>query len=143
MKRITIIILLALLAGTFAQAQQNRKWFDPKEFQTQLEAFITNEAGFTTEEAQAFYPIYNEMKEKQRKIQHRIFHVKKENKNMEDGKDYCAVIKELNCLNTRKARIQEDYYQKMTEAVPAQKVFKAMLAEDRFFRQALNKANKK
>lgn len=143
MKKIAIILLLAFIAGAMALAQEGQKHFNPEEFRARLEAFITSEAGFTDDEAQTFYPIYHEMKNKQRNIQYRIFKIKKENCKAEGEKDYIDIIKTINCLNKRKAHIQEQYYQKMCEAVPAQKVFKAMLAEDRFHRQALEEAHKK
>ena len=59
-----------------AQPQQRGK-FNPEMYKAKLESYITGEAGFTPAEAQAFYPIYHEMKDKQRQLQRRIFWLKK------------------------------------------------------------------
>lgn len=143
MKKHIITLLLALIATTCTFAQQHQRKFNPEQFRAMLEEFITKEAGFTTEEAQAFYPIYHEMKDKQREIQHQIFRLKKGNCNGCEDKDYTAVIKEITSLNHKKFYLEEKYYQKMYETVDAHKVFKAMLAEDKFHRQVLDKIQKK
>ena len=74
MKKIifTLLLLLAPCSLLLVNAQQQRGKFNPEEFKAKLESYVTAEAGFTPAEAQAFYPIYHEMKGKQRQLQRRI-----------------------------------------------------------------------
>lgn len=77
MKRTILCMLLCFVGFLTTAAQPPKGKFNPNEFIARLESFITNEAGFTTSEAQAFYPIYHEMEEKQRQLQHRMFELRK------------------------------------------------------------------
>ena len=62
MKKILLIFLLLLAPYTlpFALAQQQRGKFKPEEFKAKLEGYVTAQVGFTSAEAQAFFPIYFE-----------------------------------------------------------------------------------
>ena len=75
MKRIFILIIIQLCTSLCTMAQQQERWkFNPEEFRAKLEEFITREAGFTTAEAQAFYPVFHKMKEEQRNLAERNLH---------------------------------------------------------------------
>ena len=134
-----LVLLLIVFAGScLAQPGGSRK-FSPKEFRTNLERFITKHAGFTSEESQAFYPLYHEMKDRQRDVQHSIFKLKEGLKPNASEEDYAKTIQSIKSLNRKKSQIEETYYKKMCQAVPASKVYRAMLAEDKFHRQMLGK----
>ena len=62
-----VIMMMAMLTSALAQPKGER--FDPQEFRAHLEGFISKEAGLTASEGKAFFPLFHEMKEKQRKIQ--------------------------------------------------------------------------
>ena len=57
MKRLVIsaVLMMMFVLGVNAEEQQK---FSPEKFQADLEQYITNESGFTTEEAAKFFPIY-------------------------------------------------------------------------------------
>ena len=143
----TILILLLLLAQcstpcvlcsmALAQSPQRGK-FNPEEFKAKLEKYITGEVGFTQAEAQAFFPIYFEMKGKQRRLQHSIYQLKKNApcENAEE-KDYAINIQKIKDLGVEIAQLEVNYYKKMCGAVSPRKVYAAMQAEDRFHRMML------
>ena len=139
---LALCILLPLNgAGGFAFAQQQgRGKFNPEEFKAKLESFVTQEAGFTQGEAQAFFPIYHERKGKQRVLQHRIFRLKK-NAPANDAaeKDFAITIQKIKDLGVEMAELEVTYYKKMCNAVSPRKVYAAMRAEDRFHRMMLEK----
>ena len=131
-----LVLLLIVFAGScLAQPGGSRK-FSPKEFRTNLERFITKHAGFTSEESQAFYPLYHEMKDRQRDVQHSIFKLKEGLKPNASEEDYAKTIQSITSLNRKKSQIEETYYKKMCQA---RKVFLVMKAEDKFHRQMLGK----
>ena len=45
--------------------KEEPKKFDPERYQRELEAFICREACLTKQEAQAFFPLYRQMQQKQ------------------------------------------------------------------------------
>lgn len=138
MKRSIIMLFYSIVLVCTAAAQHQRGKFNPEEFKAKLESFITGEAGFTSAEAQAFYPIYHEMKGKQRQIQRNIFQMKKEAREGNAcDKDYSATIIKIKELGVEMAQIEAGYYKKLCGVVSPQKVYKAMCAEDKFHRQML------
>lgn len=137
MKKIFILIIFQLCAS-LVLAQQEKRNFNPEEFRAKLEEFITQKAQFTSAEAQTFFPIFHQMKEEQRNLQKEIFTLKRIPKDASPSeKDYANKIQQICELNTKMAQIQENYYKKLSKAVPAQKVYKAMLAEDIYHRMML------
>ena len=139
MKKSLLFILFLLCTTLTVQAQPERGKFNPEEFRAKLEEFITRKADFTNTEAQTFFPIFHKMKEEQRTLQTEMFKLKRnrsEENNLSE-KDYANKIQRICELNSKMAEIQESYYKKMYKAVPAQKVYKAMLAEDAFHRMML------
>ena len=138
MKKGIIILSYLLICSFSALAQQKQGKFNPEEFKAKLESFVTHEAGFTQAEAQAFYPIYFEMKGKQRRLQRSIYQLKKNAPcaNAED-KDFAIAIQKIKDLGVEMAQLEVAYYKKLCQAVSPQKVYRAMCAEDRFHRKML------
>lgn len=126
------------MSSLVLMAQHQRGKFNPEEFKAKLEAYITAEAGFTPSEAQAFYPIYHEMKDKQRHLQRRIFWLKKNPPcNNASDKDFAIAIQKTKDLGVEMAQLEVTYYKKMCGAVSPRKVYAAMRAEDQFHRKML------
>lgn len=138
MKKGIILLFSIFMSVCFASAQPQRGKFNPQEFKAKLENFVTKEAGFTQPEAQAFFPIYFEMKGKQRGLQRQIFQLKKNTPaNAASDKDYAIKIQKIKDLGVEIAQLEVTYYKKMCQSVSPQKVYKAMLAEDKFHREML------
>ena len=138
MKKTLIIFSLLIFSITLMAQPQQRGKFNPEEYKAKLESYVTGEAGFTQSEAQAFYPIFFEMKGKQRGIQRKIFQLKQNaaTANKSDN-DYSSTIQKIKDLGVESAQLEVSYYKKMCQAVSPQKVYKAMCAEDKFHRQML------
>ena len=66
---VSAVLMMMFVLGVNAEEQQK---FSPEKFQADLEQFITNEAGFTTEEAAKFFPLYREMQQKQRAVYNKM-----------------------------------------------------------------------
>jgi len=135
MKRILSLAFLALFTvSLWAQnPEQGKPRFDPKEFQQRMQAELTKQACLTPEEAQAFFPVYREMKEKQRNIGVQIHELKKQCK--PDEASYMAAITRIKQLQMESAQLEQAYYIRLLALVPASKVFKVMSAEDDFHRR--------
>ena len=135
----TCAILIMMATVTCVLAQPKGERFNPEEFRAHLESFISREANLTASEGKAFFPLFHEMKERQRKLQDDIFALKRNGPsgNASD-KEYAAAIQKIKNLEVEKAELEEQYYKKMCKAVPARKVYQAMKAEDKFHRKMLN-----
>ena len=111
----TVLLFSLLVFGISLMAQQHQRGkFKPDEFKAKLENYITQKVGFTQEEAQAFYPIYFEMKGKQRQLQRKIFWLKKNEPNANaDDKDFAIAIQKIKDLGVEMAQLEVNYYKKL------------------------------
>lgn len=140
LRRATCAILMLMAALTYVQAQPRGEKFKPEEFRAKLEGYITKEVGLTSSEAKAFFPLFHEMKEKQRDLLDKIFQLKRNSpaSNATD-KEYATAIQKIKRLEVEKAEVEEQYYKKMCKTIPARKLYLAMKAEDRFHRKMINR----
>ena len=136
-----------LLLPIFGMAQEqgkqaHRPRFNQEEFRQRVENYITKEANLTEEEAKAFFPIYNEYKDKQRQIHMSINKLKKNTPNNNDEKAYEKCLMEMAELNAEMAGLDSVYYKKICKAISAEKFFKILNIEDRMHRKMLQNYNK-
>ena len=149
MKKATLLLLFLITSAlSFAQnhgngaAQGRHAGFNKQEFRLRMQDYITKEANLTQEEAKAFFPIYNEYKDKQRQIHMSINKLKKNTPNSNDEKAYEKCLMEMAELNAEMAGLDSVYYKKICKAISAQKFFKILNIEDRMHRKMLQNYNK-
>lgn len=132
MKRI-VTISLVLIMTLMVNAQDKR--FSPEKFEADLKAYITKEASLTTKEADKVYPVFCELREKQRVIYDKM---RKFGMNKPVGDEACKqAIIEYDKLNLELRQLDVDYHKKMIKLVSASKVYEIMQAENRFHRQMM------
>src|SRR5690554_5067579 len=135
-KKNKIVLALLLLAGILgAKAQDRPDWDKIKSLKI---AFITEQLELTTEEAQSFWPIYNDYEAKK----HGFY--KKENS------EIGALIKRLDALSEAEARTllsqmikleeekqkaEKDYIEKVAKSISPKKAIKLLRSEDDFKRR--------
>lgn len=150
----TLIILSLALAPLLGHAQpqqwqaphqqreQNGKQqqrFDPQKFQQAMIASCAREACFSEAETQAFTPIYKEMKEKQWKLGMQVHELK--SKRYSADKEYLGALNKIKVLQVEMAEVEADYFKKLCKIVSPEKLFKFMLAEDKYHRQMVRGSN--
>lgn len=142
-------MLFALISSvTFAQNKGDItlsggvRGFNKQEFRQRMQNYITKEANLTQEEAKAFFPIYNEYKDKQRQIHMSIGKLKKNTPQDNDEEAYKKCLMEMAKLNAEMAGLDSVYYKKICKAISAQKFFKILTIEDRMHRKMLQNYNK-
>lgn len=131
MRRYVAMAFVALLAAVVMA--QERKPFDPRRFEADLEQYITTAACLTPAEASAFFPVYREMRCKQMAAwgnERRMRHV-----DTSDDKACAEAIRKRDESDIELKRIQQAYHERFMAIIPASKVFKVLKAEDDFHRQ--------
>jgi cell fate (sporulation/competence/biofilm development) regulator YlbF (YheA/YmcA/DUF963 family) len=140
MKR--ILIIAALIAGFTITSQANtgcnNDW--KKKMMSEKIAFLTIEMNITPEEAQVFWPVYNQIEnEKDAALVEVIQSYKALNTAVEQNKD---VEKCLNAYLNAQEKLREtdnkaaEQYKKV---LPVEKVAKLYVAEEKFRRQHIRK----
>lgn len=144
---LTLLFALAMVVPLSAQNNEPRqeeraeghkeeqKKFDPERYQRELEAFICREACLTKQEAQAFFPLYREMQQKQRAIytKMKVF----DKAALCDNKAAVAVINAYDEREIAIKKLQQQYHKQFVKVMPATKVLKFIRAEERFNRNMM------
>ncbi len=125
-----------------SRAQENEDNINVSKIQAQRVAFFTERMNLTPSEAEKFWPMYNEYDIKRAKLtaeETRLINLFKENKASMSDKEIDNDIKKI--FETRKAitTLNEEYYQKFRQALPARKVMKLIITETQFRVWLLNK----
>ncbi len=139
----TLFLSLLLCVAALAQQQRDNKGqprFDPKAFDQKLEGFISEKAGFSEKESQAFFKLYNEMRDKQRQQQKEINDLKKPAASGDTDAEMSKRVLRIAELEAKSANIKTEYYKKLAKVVPGKKLHKAIVAEDMFHRELLRRA---
>ncbi|MDO5446478.1 MAG: hypothetical protein Q4F34_01705 [Prevotellaceae bacterium] len=134
-KVITLFALMLFTAVAVAQPQGGQMGkFDPNQFKADMHKFIAAKAQLTEEEQTAFFPLFDEMKDKerslftsQRKIKHRP----------QTDEEYREAINQYDKIDVAQKNLQRVYHQKFLKVLPAKKVFWVIRAEDGFRTQML------
>lgn len=126
-------ILLTLIGSSFAIAQStdNKK----EKIQTMKIAFITERLNLTPEEAQVFWPIYNQYQSKLdelRNTHRRELSKGRENFETLSNKEVEQLIDSEIIFKQRELDIQKEFHTKIKTTLPIKKVAKLYSAEEQF-----------
>ena len=135
MKQTVIILILQLFMVVSVSAQGGQQKFSPEKFDADMEKFVTEQAKLTQQEADKFFPLFREMHQKQRAVYHKIRQATKQQP--ADDKACETTLKECDKLNIELRQIEQAYHLKMMKAVPAKKVYDAIMAENNFHRRMM------
>jgi len=152
-KGILLFLLLGLTSTNiflFAQHDDRRKTegddkrkAEFEQFKEKRVAFITQAVGFTTEEASAFWSLYNELQNKkfelnqqQRKAVYEFTKIEKDGKKHTES-EYKNMVSVLSQFKIDDAKLDEDYIAKFSKIISYEKIFRYQQAELQFARQML------
>lgn len=124
-----ITFIFSICFVTAVMAECNVK-FDAEAYRNEQHKYIIDNAKLTVEEAEKFFPIYDEMRAKEREKFKESRRLKRQKPTTDEA---CRkAIEELDKVEICLKKIQRNYHQKMLQVLPAQKVFDALSASERF-----------
>lgn len=126
-----------LTLGSWAQDNKDKIGKEER-FRKDMEQFITQKAGLSPKQVAHFFPVYHEMKDKQKAIHDKIKKLKKSKPATEA--DYKKIIQDCDDLEIEMKNIQKKYHEKFLRVLPAKKLFDVIKAEDSFHKQAFKQA---
>ena len=134
-----------MLTSMVAVAQPERRPGDFEEKREKIEAikvaFITEQINLTIEESQSFWPVYNQMSDKEhdlRKAQRDAFGGLKDFENASD-KEVEKAIMELANLSVDIEELRQSYLPKFIDIIGAKKTAKLMKAEKEFGKRLMER----
>lgn len=137
-----VMVLVSIPFSNTGRAQDNDEPVNVSKIQAQRVAFFTERLNLMPAEAEKFWPVYNEYDAKRAKLnaeESRLINLFKENKASLTDKEIDNDIKKI--LETRKAitTLNEEYYVKFRQILPARKVMKLIISETQFRVWLLNR----
>ena len=146
MKKIIIsaLAVLALHITAVAQHHPNPKSEQQKEKIESLKiAYITKELSLTPEEAQVFWPVYNEYQSKQETLRKEFRQKFKHPLNFETDKEAEDFLAADIKFRQDEMELIKTYYEKMKKVLPIKKVAKLRHAEESFRQEILKQLKRK
>jgi hypothetical protein len=130
-------IFSAILLFFVFQVSGQRPKMDPKmmeEIKTKKIAFITEKVGFTPQEAQKFWPLYNQMEKDRYELMGRRHDLEESSDNAANKTEefYKNMANEIVSIHTKDAKLIEEYNSKFLSVLSAEKVVKLYRAEGKF-----------
>lgn len=115
--------------------------FNPEKFEAELEQYIVTEVCLSPREAAQFFPLYSEMRRKQRAL----FGAMRRGRyvNLKDNDECQKMIRENDKRDVEMKKLQQDYHNKFMKVLPASKVFRIIQAEEQFHRKMFKRAFKR
>jgi len=104
-------------------------------------AFFTKRLNLTSQEAERFWPVYNEFQEKKFRIQQERIKLNRDfnlNISAMSEKEMTEAIDHYIALETREADLSQDFHKKFKEILPPLKVIRLYQAENQYKIQLLN-----
>lgn len=137
-------VLTALTVGMWAQPKHHLR--EKKEKVDAMKvAFITRELDLSSEEAQEFWPVYNEMDKQIEALRmataEKMMKLRDEGKKIEDMSDeeLKSMMNERLANDEKIAQIKKEYHEKFLKILGVQKTAKLYLAEMEFARELMRK----
>lgn len=142
MKKLKVLFAGLMMLTFLVNAQDEHRI--PKEKKERMEAmkvaFITKKLALTSEEAQNFWPIYNELQAKRQELRkeskenHKALKEKGENAS---DKDVEEVFKKDIALKEKGIALEKEYFGKLKAVIPMKKIALLHQAEREFKREML------
>lgn len=137
--------VILIVSGLGLSAQPHCKYDGnwKEKIRSEKIAFLTTEANLTPEDAQAFWPVYNEVWSAIDKARHNVMksygNLVEGNKNNVGEKELKALLDAYNEAIAKEHEIKEESYHKFLDVLPVEKVAKIYIAEEKFRRSQFHK----
>jgi Spy/CpxP family protein refolding chaperone len=135
------LILPLLLAGTIQVHAQNTD--QRQERMSRIEnakiAFLTDKLSLTQEQAQRFWPIYNEFTDKRKELGQRQRQLRSTNVESLNDQQIRDLIKQNVTLRQNEVNLEKEYYDKFQKVLSVRQTGQLLVAEREFTREILQK----
>ena len=108
------------------------------EFRAKQQAYITEKAGLTSEEAEAFFPLYFELQDRKHQLNEEAWKLMREGKqeNLSEER-YDEIMEGVYDARISSDRLEKTYYGKFKKILSSKKIYQVQRAEMRFHRELL------
>ncbi len=132
----TLLLLAALLCLPLFAQKRNKH--NVKEFRTKQQAYITENAGLTTDEAEKFFPLYFELQDKKKAMnKQRWAEAKQGLQPQTTEEEYGVIIDQFLNTETDILDLEKEYIEKYRKVLSDKKIYMIYWAELKFNRNMM------
>ena len=139
----TLLLLSLLTAGLLPEAVAQRGGGNRQERLSQLEnarvAYITQRVALTPEQAQKFWPLYNEFTAKRRDLNQRLRQLRPSQTDALSEQQLRDNFSQSFKLRQQDIELEKDYFDKFQRVISVRQVAALFLAERQFTREVLKR----
>ena len=135
MKHKRIILLLCIFFSVSLLHAQGK--FDFNRIKAESHSFMTKEAGLSGQEAARLFPVFDEMRSKQRVYFEKLRAIFSAKPSSE--REANKIIEQADAYEIQLKQIEQRYHKEMLKVLPATKLLRVLEAERRFHRQMFRK----
>lgn len=130
-----VVLAFAPLAWAIGGCDQR---LSKDEFRARQQAYITEKAGLTPQEAEAFFPLYFELQDRKHQLNEEAWQLMREGKkeNLTDDR-YDEIMEGVYDARIASDRLEKTYYGKFKKILSSKKIYQVQRAEMRFHRELL------
>lgn len=142
MKHVLVSIILLGSLTAFSQEVKKDLKMQKEKIEQRKIAFLTQKLELTTEEAQEFWPIYNEMHKKikeNRSSMKKLYAPIKEGKTDLDDAAYRIIIQDSRENEVKSLEMKNEYGDKMAKVIGYKRIFELRMAEKEFKKKLMER----
>lgn len=134
----TLLVCLMCIAASAQEQKPQRPRMTHEEYQTKQKEFITRHAELTEEESAAFFPLYFELQGKKHEANRRVWKQVRAIPPHERTEEECnKMIDAMADVKIECATLEKEYLTKFKAILPAKKLMRVQMAEERYQRELL------
>ena len=137
----SLLVCIACITATAQEPQRQhpeRPRMTPEEYQAKQKEFIAQHAELTEEESAAFFPLYFELQSKKHEVNRSVWKKARAAAPHERTEEECdKMIDALAEVKVECATLEKEYLARFKELLPAKKLMRVQMAEERFQRELL------
>ena len=141
-KNITLLCFTLIISISTSTALAQTRRMNMADYEKRKMEYIQKEAGLTKEEADRYFPLYNDLSKKKFELhkQHRdkVEKMKQSNKNM-SNEEYRQLLENDVDVKLKEAELDKQYSEKMEKILSPEKLYRAQQAERKFMQQEVMK----
>lgn len=139
MKKLSVIVI-ALLALVFSAwpGEGVCQQLTREEFRARQQAFLTEKAGLTAEEAAKFFPLYFELQDRKQKLNDQAWKLLRQGKDEQTTESqYGEILDGVYDARVASSELERSYMKKFQKILSNKKIYLIQRAEMRFHRELL------
>ncbi len=139
MKKLFVLCVMVCGLVSFVQATNGcEQRLTKDEFRAKQQAFITDAAGLSSEEAAKFFPLYFELQDKKKVLNDKLWDLMRQGKNEDTSEaQYEEILEGIYDARIASERLEKTYFEKFKRLLSCKKIYLVQRAEMRFHRELL------